>query len=98
MKNTRLIPLYDVGDRVFAISMSNDTINNSKQAQSVDEWDRNYARIYEVIIEYISIDVDGVNYMLKGLDGTVWGDSVSQDNVSTDLQELFNYLRKRWAL
>lgn len=87
---------YNVGEKVYAISFHNDSF--FKHTPKVDEWEKDYARIYEVFITSISIDSKSISYWLKGLDGEEWGDCVTEEYVSSNLQDLYKILEKRWRV
>lgn len=92
-------PKYIVGQVVYAIAFSNDSVHNRTQAETKDEWDRDFARIYKVIIDHIGIDTRGVSYGVKDyIDYKDWGDTVLAEQVSDDKNELFEYLTVRWRL
>ena len=93
------VPKYVIGQLVYAIALSNDSVDNIKQAITVDEWDRDFAKIFQVEIESIYINKTGIEYCVKDIeDGKEWGGEVLEEHISADPFELFRYLAKRWKL
>jgi hypothetical protein len=91
------VPKYKVDDIVYAISLNNDS--NTEHGMEQNTWDRDYARIYKASVESISIDKNGVTYWLKDLkDKTEWGDSVDESHISSNYDELTDWLFKLWKL
>lgn len=92
-------PKYEVGQAVFAIAFSNDSIDNAIQAAKVDEWSRDFARVYRTIISEITINSEGVFYLLKDIkSGEDWGEEVREEHVSDNVDDLFRYLMNRWKI
>ena len=93
------VPRYKPGDVLYAISLQNDSIYNKEEAKKVDEWERDYARIYKVKVTAISIDKDGVSYWVSNLNNKMeWGDCIPEDQVAIQLEELLSFLVDRWRL
>lgn len=93
------VPKHKPGDILYAVSLQNDSIYNKEEAKKVEEWNRDYARIYKVKVTAISIDSDGVSYWVSNLnDKLEWGDSIPENQVSIQPEELLSFLVNRWRL
>lgn len=93
------IPKYHVGQLLYAISFSNDSIDNIDQAAKQDEWGRDFARIHKAQVDSISIGTDGISYWLKDAkDDTAYGDSIYEKYVSDNIDYLVEILLNRWKL
>ena len=96
LKNYR--PKYNPGDIVYAISFSNeDTTSN---AETVPEFECNYARIYKVEIVSVYINKESIEYLLRDLKGKKeeWGCDVLEEHISKNINNLYKYLNNKWKL
>lgn len=100
MIENKFIPKYQPGQIIYAISFSNDSDRTDDHMDTVDDWSKDYARIYEVEIETIYITKTGIEYWLHdpGKPDASWGDSVIENHVSDNIDELLNYLKNKWKL
>lgn len=93
------IPKFHVGQLLYAVSFSNDSVDHLNQAVKMDEWERDFARIHKVQVDTISIGSEGITYWLKqAKTGEEYGDSVEEQYISTDYNDLIKILINRWKL
>ena len=97
IKQINFSPKYSVGEIVYAISFHYDSDTNHDKEK--DEWSSNYVRIYKVVVVSISIDKNGVGYWLKDpKTKDEWGNDVHEEYISTNYDDLVEYLFKLWKL
>lgn len=93
------IPVYEPGDNVYVIAFSNDSVDNVNQAEKVDPWSRDFAKIFKVVIAEIYINSDGIKYAVKDAGSNKeWNEPFAEEHISSNTLDLYTILIKRWRL
>lgn len=85
------IPRYPPGTRVFAISEYNTSVDDGEE-------DKLHCRIFHATVETVMIGKNEIMYDLVNEDNLNWGSFISEDRISTDINDSFKVLIKMWKL